>query len=333
MLNIKKISTITVAVALLLATTAFAGNRKTGINGATFLKIGVGAKQVALGSAVTTLSGDPHMMFWNPAGIVSENGKTGLAVSHNEWLLAMNHDAFALTHKFEGIGTIGLGLIYVGLSDITADRDIAPTPETRDLQADQATSATYDFYDLAVNLTVAHQFTDKLTLGASIKFIREKIDDQGANSIAGDFGVIYRTGFRDLTLGARMNNLGGDIQYYSISAPIPLQFSIGASMTLAGEKDSKLIGYVDATKPQDNPQLYFGGLEWRLIDKLSLRGGYKFGYAGARDKFDIKITDEGASFGGGLVIPWSNATLHIDYAFSQFRILDDTHRFSFYIEF
>ncbi len=333
MLSIKKVTAGTVAMVLLLATALHAGNRKTGINGATFLKIGVGAKQISLGSAVTTMSGDPNMMFWNPAGIVSESGKTAFAFNHNRWLLAMNHEALAITHKIEGSGTLGLGVIYVGLGDIVADRDIAPTEDTRQLQADQATSPTYSFYDVAINLTIAHQFTDKLTLGASLKFIREKIDDQTASSVAADFGVIYRTGFRDLTLGARMNNLGGDIEYYSIPAPIPLLFSIGASMTLAGEENSRLIGYLDATKPQDNPQLYFGGLEWRLMERLSIRGGYKFAYSGTKDRFNIDITDEGASFGAGLKLPWGDNSIFIDYAFTQFNVLSNTHRFSFYIEF
>ena len=46
-----------------------AQNRKAGINAAAFLKIGVGARQVGLGSAVTAVSGDVNNMYWNPAGI------------------------------------------------------------------------------------------------------------------------------------------------------------------------------------------------------------------------------------------------------------------------
>jgi len=44
--------------------------RKSGINSLAFLKVGVGARQVAIGSAATTLKGEPNMIFWNPAGIV-----------------------------------------------------------------------------------------------------------------------------------------------------------------------------------------------------------------------------------------------------------------------
>jgi len=325
MQNKKYLTAFIIVVLMLTTTMAFA--QRPGLTGASFLKIGVGARHVALGSAVTTISGDPSMMFWNPAGIYSE--KTNISLNHNEWLLAMTHEALAATHNFEGIGTVGIGVIYLGEGDITANRDIAPTPGTADRQADQATGSTYSFYDLAVNLAVSRKFTDKLMLGASIKLIREKIDDLDATSIAGDFGVIYNTGWKSLTFGARLSNLGGDLKYYQFGAPIPLFFSIGASFAIADQQDNKLTAYLDATKPQDNEQLYFGGLEWKVLERLSVRGGYKFNFSGARDQFDVENTDEGASFGAGLIIPWSGADMGIDYTYTDFNILDATHRFSF----
>jgi hypothetical protein len=335
-MNKNRILTASVLViALLVSTAAFAQDNKTGINGATFLKIGVGARQVALGSAAATLEGDPTMMFWNPAGIASVDYKTSVSINHNEWLIGMNHDAFAVTHDIGFLGTVGLGVIYVGMGDITADRDIAPTPETRDRQADMATGDTYSFYNLAANLTISRRFTDKLALGASVKLIQESIDDQSASTIAGDFGVIYQTGWNDLVLGAHMSNLGGDLSYYEsdFGAPIPLIFSIGASMNLAKQENTKLTGLLDATKRQDTKQLYFGGVEWNLFDKIALRSGYKFALSGSEDTAGIQSTDEGASFGAGVWLPFSETKLRVDYAFTQFNILDSTHRFSLNVSF
>ncbi|MDZ7260995.1 MAG: hypothetical protein ONB05_02595, partial [candidate division KSB1 bacterium] len=67
----KFIKTVVVTLILLLITASFslAELRKPGITGAAFLKIGVGARMVALGSAATTIYGDPNAIFWNPAGI------------------------------------------------------------------------------------------------------------------------------------------------------------------------------------------------------------------------------------------------------------------------
>lgn len=324
------------ALAFLMAMPLEAQENKTGLNGATFMKIGVGARQVAIGSAAGTMSGDPNMMFWNPAGISdmdeSNGNKFNLSFSHNQWLLTMKHNAFAGTYKLGSLGTIGIGVIHLGLGDIIADRDVAPTPDLEEQQADKATSATYSFYDLAVNVTLAHQFTDKLSLGASAKLIREKIDDVDASALAVDFGVIYRTGWNDLTIGAYMANLGQDLSFYDDAgtepAPIPLIFSIGASVNLAKQEDSQIILMADANKRQDSKQLYFGGLEWRFMERVFLRGGYKFNFSNSENVEGIKATDEGISFGGGVVVPFGNSKVNLDYAFTEFGILDNIHRFS-----
>lgn len=307
--------------------------RKAGINGMPFLKIGVGARMVALGSAVTTIHGDANAMFWNPAGIDVEAGVTQVALSHNKWIISLNHEAAAITHGFGNLGTFGVGFIYMGIGDIPADRDIAP-PGFEYAQIDQATSATYSYYDLALIASYSKRFTDRFRMGANVKYLREHIDDQSVGVVAFDFGAIYETGFRDLTLGARLNNLGGDVQYFAIAVPIPLTFSIGASMSLAREENAAWKVLVDATKPQDSAQLYFAGMEWTFQDWLALRGGYKFNYSGVKDRNLIKTSDEGASFGVGLRLPMlGEHKVNLDYAFTDFGVFDNTHRFTLRMEF
>jgi hypothetical protein len=325
---------VSLVAAVAFASVATAQERKAGLNGAAFLKIGVGARMVALGSAATTVHSDPNAMFWNPAGTVMDGGKTAVTFTRNEWLVGMNHDVAAVARSFNGIGTIGIGVIRLGLDGIAADRDIAPTDEVRFLQVDENIGAdTYGFNDLAVMVNYSRQFTDRLKIGANFKFIRQRIDDQSATTVASDVGVIYETGFRDLTLGARLNNLGGDLEFYNNPAPIPLSFSLGASMSIAREENSRFTALVDAFKPQDEPQFYFAGAEWALADRVFLRGGYKLGFSGTRDSFGKSNTDEGFSFGGGIVVPFGDAVLNLDYAYTEFSILDNTHRFSFVFTF
>lgn len=324
---------LVMAVVVALASVATAQERKAGLNGAAFLKIGAGARMVALGSAATTVHSDPNAIFWNPAGTVAANGKTAVTFTHNEWLVGMSHDVAAVTHDFNGIGTIGIGFIRLGLGDIPADRDLAPDPSVAFLQVDKNTSDVYGFNDIAVLVNYSRQFTDRLKIGANFKFIRQEIDDESASTVAGDFGVIYETGFRDLTLGARLNNLGGDLEFFNNPAPIPLSFSIGAAMSIAREENTRFTALIDAFKPQDEPQFYFAGGEWSLMDRIFLRGGYKLGFSGTEDSFGKSNTDEGFSFGAGVVLPFGDSVLNLDYAFTDFNILDETHRFSFVFSF
>jgi len=326
--------TIALTLAFLLLSVAIVGAgqlRKPGIDGAAFLKIGVSARMVALGSAATTVYGDPNTIFWNPAGIEIDAGKTQIGLNYNDWLIDLNHNSGVITHGFGNLGTFGIGVIYMGLSDLTADRDIAPPGYTEPVPESAGISQydTYNYSDLAVTIAYSKRFTDRFRMGASAKFIREKIDTEDATAFAFDFGAIYETGFRDLTFGARINNVGGDMKFYAIGAPLPLNFSIGASMSIAKEENTALKAYVDLTKPKDSEQLYFVGGEWTLLNKLSLRGGYKLGYSGALDeKTLIKQTDEGFTFGGGLALPVSGYDLCIDYAFTNFSIFSNTHQFS-----
>lgn len=336
-MNVSKIITFTLVLMLLSASFTEAGQlRKPGIDGAAFLKIGAGARMVALGSAATTIYGDPNMVFWNPAGIQIDEGKTQIGLNYNDWLINLNHNAGAITHGFGDLGTVGVGVIYMGLSDLVADRDITPPGYTAPVPEGSGVGMydTYDYYDMAITLAYSKQFTDHFRMGASVKYIREKIDTEAAAAVAFDFGAIYETGFRDLTFGARINNVGGDLKFYAIGAPLPLNFSIGAAMSIAKEENTSLRAFIDLTKPKDNQQLYFAGGEWTLFDKLALRGGYKLGYSGALDETTrYKQTDEGFSFGGGLALPVSGYNLWLDYAFTDFSVFDDSHRFSLRFEF
>ncbi len=334
-MKVYKVISISLIFMLLIASVVGAGQlRKPGINGAAFLKIGVGARMVALGSAASTIYGDPNMVFWNPAGITVDEGKTQIALNYNSWIIDLNHNAAAITHGFGNLGTIGIGVIYMGLSGLTADRDIAPpgytapVPETATGQYD-----TYDYSDIAVTLAYSKQFTDKFRMGASAKYIRESIDGVSASAVAFDFGSIYQTDFHQLTFGARINNVGGDLVFYAIGSPLPLNFSIGASACLAESENSSITGFVDLTKPMDSPQLYFVGGEWKVLDLLAIRGGYKVGYSDALDDRTMyKQTDEGLSFGGGMNFNVNNYKLWIDYTFTNFNVFENTHRFSLRFE-
>ena len=314
-----------------MASVSFASLKRPGLNGAAFLKIGVGARMVALGSAATSINGDPNALFWNPAGINIEAGKTQIGFTHNNWIADLGHNAGAVTHNFNGYGTFGIGFIQMGLSDIDADRDIAPA-EFSYAQIDEG-SGTYGYNDMALVVAYSKQFTDKFRMGAAAKYIREKIDDQTATTYAFDFGAIYNTGIKDLTIGARLSNVGGDLKFYALGNPLPLNFSIGMNMTIAQEENSKFQGFFDFTKPQDSPQLYFVGGEWTIYEKLALRGGYKFNYSNIIDDHTrYRQTDEGLTFGGGINLPFNKYNMWLDYSFTDFNVLNNTHRFSLKFE-
>jgi hypothetical protein len=317
----------------LTADVADAQNRKAGLNAAAFLKIGVGARQVGLGSAATALTGDAANMYWNPAGIVLANDQLGQAsFTYNKWIADLNQQAAAVTYNFRDIGTIGVGFMTFGISGIKADRDVYPgDPALQALQIDQMSSDTYDYRDLLLQLSYARSITDQLSLGINFKYISQKIDDQSAQTVAFDFGSVYDIGVMNWKIGARLCNLGGDMKFYDFAQSIPLTFSIGTSITPYSDDVNKVMVAVDGVKPQDGLQYYYAGLEYSFMDMVSVRGGYKFNYSGANDGGSsfapqINTTIERFSLGAGFQTTFSDYGIRLDYAYTQMDLVDAVHR-------
>lgn len=313
--------------------------RKAGLTGASFLKIGVGARAVALGSAYTTVRGDANQMFWNPAGIALSGGQTQATFSYNQWIADLSHYAAGISRDMGNWGTWGIGVVAMGVSDIEANRDVIPgfLAGTYTGFVDPMSDPTYDYNDTAVSISWAYQFTDRLSMGVTGKYINQSIDGESARAYAVDAGAIYDIGYKGARIGARINNLGSDMKYYVIGAPLPLIFSVGSSINLIEQEDSgmRLTAMVDATKPQDGEQLLYLAGEFQVAKYLMLRGGYKLNYSGVTDQKTDEITgqplstnrtEEGYTFGAGVAYPMGGMDMGVDYAYTEFGILDNVHR-------
>jgi hypothetical protein len=329
-------SALIVLSILALVIDAPAQVRKAGLNAAAFLKVGVGARNVGLGSASTSVTEDVGQMFWNPAGVALRNEQLQATFSYNKWIADLDHNAFGVSYKLEDIGTIGIGAIMFGVSGIPAYRDIAP-PGMEAFATDFSTTDTYSYQDLSLQATFARNFSEQLSLGITMKYISENIDDMTKGAFAVDLGSIYTIGslgniLNDWKISARLSNLGSGIKYYDVESPIPITFSVGTSFKpLKNEKVGELLIAIDAVKPQDSPQLFYVGGEYTFGGFLSVRGGYKVGYTGAQDdgtstRAAIKQSIEGLSVGGGVRVEMSGYVVHFDYAMTQMEILDAVHR-------
>jgi hypothetical protein len=275
-------------------------------------------------------------MFWNPAGIALRNEQLQATFSYNKWIADLNHNAFGVSYKLEDIGTIGIGAIMFGVNGIPAYRDIAP-PGMEAFATDFSATDTYNYQDLSLQATFARNFSDQLTLGVTMKYISENIDDMTKGAFAVDLGSIYNIGtlgniIHDWKISARLSNLGSGIRYYDVESPIPITFGVGTSFKpLKDEKIGELLIAVDAVKPQDSPQLFYVGGEYTFGKFLSVRGGYKLNYTGAEDngtstRKAIKQSIEGLTLGGGVSLEVDGYALRFDYAMTSMDILDAVHR-------
>ncbi len=331
---------IAVLLLALCASLTDAQTRKAGINSAAFLKVGVGARQVALGSAVTSLTGDATNMFWNPAGVALFEQTAQASFTHNNWIGGLSQEALAASYNLPDIGTIGIGFMSFGISGIQADRDNGYSdPLLQSQVIDQLSSSTYDYQDLLLQLTYSRYITDNLTLGASAKYIHEKIDDQSASAVGFDLGAVYNIGTLGWSIGARINNLGSDIKFYDYASPIPMTFSIGTSLVPVDVGITRWFLAVDLVKPQDGQQYYYAGTELGFNKTFFVRAGWKINYSwfgltgngiddGTTQRAPIQTTLERGSMGAGIRVPVDDYVVNFDYAYTVFVSIESVHRFT-----
>ena len=170
---------------------------------------------------------------------------------------------------------------------------------------------------------------EDVEFGGDRSFTEGKVEEDGV--FGGHAGVI--AGVKEE--GGR--GLGSDLKFYDIGAPLPLVFSYGASIDLVSneEQGMRLTAYADANKPQDSEQLFFTSGELALKDMFFLRGGYKLNYSGVTDSkidevskvsVDAGRSEEGYTLGAGVKLPMSSFKISVDYAYTDFGILDQVHR-------
>jgi hypothetical protein len=317
---------------LALAAPTSEAQRKAGRNGGVFLEIGVGAREVALGSASTAISNDANQHFWNPAGTALAGDQTfSAAFSYNQWIADLDHAAAAVGFQALG-GTITIGAQALSVTGIAANRQNGyADPILQSLVTDNETSETYDYQDVAIGVSYAKYFLDRLSLGGTFKVVNESIDGQSAGALAFDFGSVYDVGVYGWKLAARINNLGSDLSFEFQDNPLPLTFAIGSTFIPVEQDNISLMVALDATKHMDSQQAVFGGGEVSFYDILFVRGGYKFNYSGASDggtteRPSVDTTIEGFSAGAGIAYDLETVKVAVDYAYTQMELLDSVNR-------
>lgn len=154
-----------------------------------FLKIGVGARQSAMGEASIALVRDVNAVFWNPANI-SGIESFEASFSYIRWIADLNYVAGAAGYRLGTLGVLGVHAASLDYGDIPEALASGATGA-----ADTRTGRSVSGGDVLAGLTFAREFTDRLSIGVGGKFIRETLFEYSSATFAWDVGTNYDLGF------------------------------------------------------------------------------------------------------------------------------------------
>ena len=300
-----------VAMALLIAglmPSEVSAQAKVGTTGAQFLELGVSARSMGMGDAFTAVANDVSAVYYNPAGLTSLLG-TEVMATYVDMPAGIQYGFFAVGLPLESIG----GVLGIGISSLTSG-DIIERTYNRGL----GTGRTFAWNDLAVSVSYGRYLTDRFSLGFSVRYIGEMAHDYSAASWGADVGTSYNTGYRDFKLAMAITNFGPDLKFIEKPMPLPINFRFGGSINVVDGVDHVLVMAAEGSHPSDNLEKYNAGLEYLFKERFALRVGSRFNY-----------DSDGLTAGAGMRIPYGEEGLiSFDYAYQDFGILTEVHRFT-----
>jgi len=271
-----------------------------GTTGAEILKIGVGARAIAMGEAYTAMADDVSSLYWNPAGLALMQERTA-SFMYNQMVNDLKYQNAAIGIPLEN-GAIGGSLSYLSYGPI------AGYDTTGNSIGDQSAYS-------AVGTIGAAWLGNQWSAGVNVKGLQEKLADEKANAFAADLGanLIYPKPVLGgtLRLAGVLQNLGSDIKYIDQSDPLPMQWKVGlAAVQLMNRKLNVSADY--GQPKEDDASLSFGAEYW-VNRFLALRAGY----------IDNNREGNGVRAGLGLRI----SRISFDYAYSNQGDLGMAHRY------
>lgn len=301
------------AVLLVLASRAAA----SGTQGATafdFLSTDAAPRPAAMGGAYTAVSDDADGMLYNPAGLAFVNASQ-VSFAHTDLYQGLTQDYMAIALHGEADQRSGAGRWLgegQGAGVYLDTFDFGSIQRTTLASQSGAGLDTFGIRDWALGATYARRTPwEWLGLGASLKYLRENIDNTVAQTAAADFGAraeLEKVIEQPITLGAAIQNLGPDPRYRVVREPLPTTLRLGAAWT----PRTAFTFAVDVVQVRSGSLSTRIGGEWRATEHATLR----LGYNGQND------AGPGVSIGAGL--GWKS--FRFDYAFVPYGDLGDAHR-------
>jgi hypothetical protein len=235
---------------------------------AAYLKLGVGARARALGSAAAALGGDAYGFFYNPA-VLSTLTETVVGSHYSLLSAGRSLQYLSAARPFEVMEhafACGLSLVRFGVTDPIEYR-VSNTPDP---------IRTFGDEQLAVGLSGSGWLIEeRLSFGLTARFLSHQLGEASAAGGTLDTGLFYRL-TPDLDLGLSLKNLLGFVSWSTAcEESVAMSLHLGAAARFFDDR------LAVTTELERNVQQHFkpkAGVEWAFVrDRVCLRLGLNDG--------------------------------------------------------
>ncbi len=273
-----------------------------------YLKMGVGARALGMGSAFTAVANDSTAAFWNPAGLAKLK-KHEASFMHANLTDDRDYNFFNYAHVLNGKdgksnGTLALSHINFGIDGIPETREDNNGNPELDPNGNVKIYSYFEDKETNTFISYGRAVTDKFYAGLNLKYLKHSLFNKKADTMGLDFGFMYDYSDKT-TLGLSIRDLGESMDWntgHKDDVPVTTTFGV------AHQCNDKLLVAADLNKVKDMDVKFFCGAEYQIHDNVSLR-------VGSHDS-DLTL---GASF--------KLDTWRFDYSYAD-ETLGDAHRIS-----
>ena len=282
-----------------------------------FLKVDPSARASALAGAFETYTDDPNIIFYNPAGLSTIQGKR-VSASFGKYLLDINFGTASFNMKYKDLGWFGAGVKYFnyGSFDYTDENGVL-------------TGGSFSANDLMFSLGYSNYLYDAINYGVNVKYIYSNIADYKSSALAFDFGLMYLIPSQQVSLAFTVNNIGTQLKsYIDTREDLPLDIRVGFSKKLEHLPLRLSVSFSNLNVKRDKFLQHFKsfalGGEFTFSDYVSARIGYN-----NERRQDLKLgTSLGiAGFSAGIGIHFLDR-YSFDYSLNSLGKVGSTHRFN-----
>jgi len=159
-----------------------------------YLQYGAGARSLAMGGAYVALADDASAPYWNPAALMQIEEHQFLSM-YAPFFEQTSYNFLSYVHPLRNLGSIGISDVLLhsgGYEEV--DMFLGPIGTNKSI------------FKNAIIISYANRIHRRISLGASLKLIHERVMKYSGNSQGIDLGILYEP-LDELDIGITLQNV------------------------------------------------------------------------------------------------------------------------------